>query len=123
MSAAAPPPTALKRLTNCGIEVIWIRRAAMAPTTEPTSRPAMSTTVAVAVMTWSWASSTMVVTNASTMPPAETWLPRRAEAGEFIRCRPATKQTAATRYVAWMTVSKSLTARSPWAPARRAAPF
>ena len=29
------------------------------------------------------------------MPAAESWLPRRAVAGEFIRCSPSTKQTAA----------------------------
>ena len=32
---------------------------------------------------------------AMTIPAVETWLPRRAVAGEFIRCRPKTKQAAA----------------------------
>ena len=36
-----------------------------------------------------------VVAIASAMPAVDTWLPRRAVAGEFIRCRPSTKQTAA----------------------------
>ena len=36
-----------------------------------------------------------VVATARTMPPVDSWLPRRALAGEFIRCRPSTKQVAA----------------------------
>src|SRR4051794_6754191 len=39
-------------------------------------------------------SSTAVATIAATMPPAETRLPFRAVAGEFIRMRPRTKQAA-----------------------------
>ena len=30
------------------------------------------------------------------IPAIETWLPRRAVAGEFIRCRPTTKHAAAS---------------------------
>ena len=32
---------------------------------------------------------------AMTMPAMDTWLPRRAVAGLFIRCRPITKHAAA----------------------------
>ena len=39
---------------------------------------------------------------ASAMPAVDTWLPRRAVAGEFIRCRPSTKQTAAATYRSWV---------------------
>ena len=41
-SAAAPPPTALKTETSCGIAVILTRRAPMRPATEPAAIPAMS---------------------------------------------------------------------------------
>ena len=40
ISAAAPPPTPLKRATICGIAVIRTRRAETAPMTEPTAMPA-----------------------------------------------------------------------------------
>ena len=40
-------------------------------------------------------SSTSVMITAMPMPAVDTWLPRRAVAGEFIRCRPTTKQAAA----------------------------
>ena len=40
-------------------------------------------------------SARTVQMTAMAMPAVETWLPRRAVAGEFIRCRPTTKQAAA----------------------------
>ena len=36
-----------------------------------------------------------VAATAVIMPPVETWLPRLAVAGVFIKCRPSTKQDAA----------------------------
>ncbi len=49
----------------------------------------------VAVTVPAWMTRANVVPIASTMPAVDTWLPRRAEAGEFIRCSPSTKQVAA----------------------------
>ena len=37
-----------------------------------------------------------VATTAMIMPAMDTWLPRRAVAGLFIRCRPMTKHAAAS---------------------------
>ena len=34
---------------------------------------------------------------ANTMPNAEIWLPLRAVFGEFMKCRPTTNRTAASR--------------------------
>ena len=95
--AAAPPPTALNRLTNCGIAVIRTRRAVTRPATRRRASTDGEDRAAAAVMTWSWASSTTVVATAAVIPTAEIWLPRRAVAGEVIRCSPSTKQTAAAR--------------------------
>ncbi len=39
MSAAAPPPTPLKRATICGIAVIFTIRAPTSPTAPPTTMP------------------------------------------------------------------------------------
>ena len=69
----------------------------IAPAIAPTAAPSTSTASAVAVLDLSSASTTTVVRIASVIPAAETWLPRRAVAGEFIRCRPITKQTADSR--------------------------
>ncbi len=51
-STAAPPPTALNRLTSWGIAVIFTRRAVSNPARPPPSRPRLSAIVAVAVIAW-----------------------------------------------------------------------
>ena len=97
-SAAAPPPTALNRLTSCGIAVIATRRAVISagdrrrPPLRPPAQPVARDGVPSSDEhhdAWS--------TTAAAMPAAESWLPRRAVAGEFIRCRPSTKQAAASQ--------------------------
>jgi hypothetical protein len=93
--AAAPPPTALNIDTSCGIAVIWTVRAEYRPATEPSSVPTMSTVQPTPVTLPSWMSSTRVAMMAMAIPAVDTWLPRRAVAGEFIRCRPITKHAAA----------------------------
>ena len=107
-SAAAPPPTALKMLTSCGIAVISTVRAAYRPAPPPSSAPASITIHPVAVTVPEWATRASVVAIATTMPAVDTWLPRRAEAGEFIRCRPSTKHVAAATYSSWVTQSNAL---------------
>jgi len=104
-TAAAPPPTALKSETSCGIAVICTRRAETRPAREPTRSPAIRVpqpqpetwmsppSAAVPPV----ASRATVPTIAAAMPDAESRLPRRAVAGERIRCRPSTKHTAAAR--------------------------
>ena len=81
--------------TSCGIAVIWTVRAEYRPATEPSSAPTMITVQPTPVTEPSWISRTSVMITAMAMPAIETWLPRRAVAGEFIRCRPTTKQAAA----------------------------
>ena len=94
-SAAAPPPTALNMLTSCGIAVICTVRAEYSPAAPPTSAPASITIQPVALITPPWMMIASVAAMAVIMPPVETWLPRRAVAGVFIRCRPSTKHDAA----------------------------
>jgi hypothetical protein len=93
IKAAAPPPTALNMLTSWGIAVIFTVRAEYSPAAAPMSAPAISTVHLVAVMVPPWMTSANTATTATNMPKADTWLPRRAVAGEFIRCRPRTKHT------------------------------
>ena len=80
--------------TSCGIAVILIVRAAYRPTPEPISAPAMITIQPVVVTVPAWISRTKVAMTAMIMPVVATWLPRRAVAGLFIRCRPTTNNTA-----------------------------
>ena len=80
--------------TSCGIAVICTVRAAHKPTAEPSSDPTISTTQPVAVTVPEWISRMSVATTAITMPACATWLPRRAVAGLFIRCRPTTNMAA-----------------------------
>jgi hypothetical protein len=96
--AAAPPPTALNMLTNCGIAVICTVRAEYRPMPEPTSVPAIMTAQPVAVTVPEWMTMARVTAMAAVIPPVDTWLPRRAVAGLFIRCRPRTKHEAASTY-------------------------
>ena len=73
-----------------------------------------------------WMMMASVATTAATMPPVDSWLPRRAVAGVFIRCRPSTKQLAAATYTSWTIQSKALMTRSrrslPDVPARPGSP-
>ncbi len=88
--------------------VICTVRAEYSPAPAPTSAPAIITIQPVTVIVPRCTTRAKVVAIARTMPAAETWLPRRAEAGEFIRCRPSTKQTAAATYSSWVIQSKLL---------------
>ena len=97
MSAAAPPPTALKRLTSWGMAVILTSRAMYSPSAPPIRPPEASTSQPVVLMVPWWATSHTVAAIATAMAPAESVLPRRAVRGWFIRCRPMTKQAAAAR--------------------------
>ena len=81
--------------TSCGIAVICTVLADHRPTAEPSRAPTISTVQPTAVTVPSWISRTSVVATAMVMPAVDTWLPRRAVAGLFIRCRPTTKQAAA----------------------------
>ena len=82
--------------TSCGIAVIWIVRAAYRPIPEPISAPAISTIQPVVVTVPSWIIRMSVTMPATIMPAIDTWLPRRAVAGLFIRCSPMTKSAAAS---------------------------
>ncbi len=82
-------------LTSCGMAVISTVRAAYRPAPPPSSVPAIITIQPVVVTVPACATRASVVATARTMPAVDTWLPRRAVAGEFIRCRPSTKQVAA----------------------------
>ncbi len=82
-------------LTSCGMAVISTVRAAYRPAPPPSSAPAIITIQPVVVTVPACATRARVVAMARTMPAVDTWLPRRALAGEFIRCRPSTKQVAA----------------------------
>ncbi len=93
--AAAPPPTALNMLTSCGIAVICTVLAEYSPAPAPTMAPAASTIQPVALIVPEWMIRARVAAMAAAMPQVDTWLPRRAVAGVFIRCRPSTKQDAA----------------------------
>ncbi len=95
--AAAPPPTALKMLTNWGIAVIFTVLAVYRPSPPPTRIPAAITIQPVGLITPRCTTRTPVATIAATIPATDTWLPRLAVAGVFIRCKPSTKQDAASR--------------------------
>src|SRR6267154_2399780 len=115
-SAAAPPPTALNRLTSWGMAVICTVRAEYSPAPAPTPAPAIITIQPVTVTVPAFTTRANVVAIARVMPPVDTWLPRRAEAGEFIRCRPNTKHVAAATYSSWVTQSNALMTGRPAAP-------
>ena len=93
--AAAPPPTALKSETSCGISVIWTLRAVYRPRPPPMTKPTtMITQAAASIPPGRVTRLTSVARTATTMPPAERRFPLRAVAGLFMRWRPRTKQTA-----------------------------
>ncbi len=96
MAAAAPPPTALNRLTSCGIAVIFTRVAPSTPATLPSATPTARTIQPVAEPDPSIA-TTSVAMIATAIPDADRRLPRRAVDGVLMRCRPTTKATAASR--------------------------
>jgi hypothetical protein len=81
--------------TSCGMAVIFTVRAEYRPTAEPSRVPTISKAQPIGLTVPSWISRTSVAAMAITMPAVDTWLPRRAVAGEFIRCRPMTKHAAA----------------------------
>ena len=83
-------------------------RAIHSPAAAPTRVPSRMTVHPVAVTVLAWMTRANVVAMARVMPAVDTWLPRRALAGEFIRCRPSTKQTAAATYSSWVIQSKAL---------------
>ena len=93
--AAAPPPTALNSDTSCGIAVIFTVRAVYSPAPPPMAKPTTMIASAIPLRPPSRViSQTSVATTAMTIPAALSWLPLRPVAGEFIRCRPSTKQDA-----------------------------
>src|SRR5690349_4788981 len=96
--AAAPPPTALNSDTSCGIAVIFTVRAVYSPRPPPSAMPAtmisQPTAFRLPVSVGVARRRTAVARIAAIMPPADTRLPLRAVAGEFIRIRPMTKQAA-----------------------------
>ncbi len=91
--AAAPPPTALKMETSCGMAVIGTVRAVTSPAAPPIAKPTMMITQAV-IGAPSRSRRTAVAPTASVMPAAERRLPFRAVAGLFMKWRPRTKQAA-----------------------------
>ncbi len=98
MRAAAPPPIALNSDTSCGIAVILTVRAAYRPAPPPMAKPTRMIAHAMTLrpsLSSCWARmSTAVAPMARVMPPAETRLPLRAVAGEFIRMSPMTNAAA-----------------------------
>ena len=92
-SAAAPPPTPLKRATICGMAVRWTRRAETAPATDPTAIPAPVIRAPAVVNR----SSGSVAARAISMPAAAVQFPLRAPRGELSCLRPRMKRTAASR--------------------------
>src|SRR5687767_12117473 len=94
MRAAAPPPTALNSDTSWGIAVIFTVRAVYSPRPPPRTIPPRMISQAVIEADPRPASRTAVPPIARAMPPAETRLPLRAVAGEFMRMSPMTKAAA-----------------------------
>ena len=90
-SAAAPPPTPLKRATICGIAVIFTVRAPTSPTIAPITPPAMIRPQLPIP------SSASVVAIATSIPTPPTQFPFRACFGEERKRSATMKQTIATR--------------------------
>src|SRR5262249_47359086 len=78
-SAAAPPPTPLKRATICGTAVIFTVRAPAVPATAPITTPA--TQMAMPAGVKESRSRITVQATASTMPTAANQLPPAGAAG------------------------------------------
>ncbi len=106
--AAAPPPTALKSETSCGIAVMATRSASSRPTAPPMRKPpTMMMSASVERPPSRSSRATKVTTTASVMPAAEMRLPVRAVAGLPMKCRPTTKPAAA-RTPTRMTIVSSV---------------
>src|SRR5258708_7165886 len=99
-SAAAPPPTPLKRATIWGIAVIFTMRAPKLPAAPPITTP-IAMMITPAVVKWRWGT---VAASAITIPTAAMRFPLRAPLGELSCFNPRMKQTAATRYASSMSV-------------------
>src|SRR5689334_3142043 len=112
ISAAAPPPTALNSDTSCGIAVIFTVRAVYSPSPPPSAMPAammtQPTTLKPAASVGRKSRYAIVATIATAMPPADSRLPLRAVAGEFIWMRPSTNATAPASQAIRTSVSSSV---------------
>src|SRR5438132_9977247 len=104
-SAAAPPPTPLKRATICGMAVMRTMRAPTVPISVPITSPTAVISKPACVK---WRSGT-VAPSAITMPAAAVKLPLRAPLGELSCFRPRMNSTAAKRYASAIT---TVTARA-----------
>ena len=106
-SAAAPPPTALKSETSCGMAVMATVRAMRRPAYPPTARPPRMmpqlSRLGLPLATQMSSAVTAVI-----MPAAERRLPLRAVAGEFIKCRPTAKRAAPARKASCTRCSRSV---------------
>ena len=123
--AAAPPPTALKSETSCGMFVIGTVRAVHRPSPPPIAKPTTMIAQAATESPSSRRTRPMSVAPIATvMPPADRRLPFRALAGEFMRWRPSTKQTAPPSWamktrvwrVSLSTAAPVRTSPRPWGP-------
>src|SRR5215212_8413903 len=92
--AAAPPPTALNSETSCGIAVIFTVRAVYRPSPPPIAIPTAMMIQPVRLIDPLPARNTAVPPMAIAMPAADTRLPFRAVAGEFMRISPSTNAPA-----------------------------
>jgi hypothetical protein len=92
ISPAAPPPTPLNSATSCGIAVIFTRRAATSPATEPTAR-----TIRISARFISSMPLKNKTTVAMSAPAAPSKTPVRAVRGEDIDFSARMNSTAATR--------------------------
>ena len=99
-SAAAPPPTPLKRATICGMAVMRTMRAPTVPISVPITSPTAVISKPACVK---WRSGT-VAPSAITMPAAAVKLPLRAPLGELSCFRPRMNSAAAKRYARAMIV-------------------
>ena len=92
ISAAAPPPTPLNRATSCGIAVIFTRRAATSPSTEPTTR---NPTINARLANLMPLKNSTPVARAAPIAPINT--PVRAVRGDDMDFKARMNKTAATR--------------------------
>ena len=95
-SAAAPPPTALKSETSCGMAVMATERAIHRPAAPPTTRPPTMMSQ-LPIDGFDELTKINSAVTAMNIPMAERRLPPRAVAGEFIRWRPSAKNDAPIR--------------------------
>ena len=93
ISATVPPPTPLKRATNCGIAVILVFLAGGTPRITPSARPATIRTQLIAAVSRTLIS---VASTAIPMPAAAIQLPRTAVFGPVSPDNPRMKSPKAT---------------------------